>query len=471
MILTKKTKVVCTIGPATETEEKLTELLKAGMNVMRLNFSHGDFEEHGARVTNFRAAMKKTGMSGAILQDLSGPKIRIGDFYKERVTLVPGSTFTLYTEEKVVGDETKAWINYPTLADELQVGSAVLLDDGKKRFEVTAIKKGKVVCKVIVGGETKGRRGVNLPGAYLKVSSITDKDRKDLQFGIKHKVDFIALSFVRRAEDIHELRAMLKKAKSTARIIAKIETQEAIDNLEMIIVATDGVMVARGDLAIEVPAEKVPLIQKKIIKICNALGKPVITATQMLESMIKSPIPTRAEVSDVANAILDGTDAIMLSEESTLGDYPVEAVKMMSRIAGEIEHHAEPRALHMIPNTHMAGDSISGAAVHVADEVQSQLIVALTMNGKTARMVSRFKPRQNIIAVTPNDVAYAQAVLSYGVTPLKVGSFKTLPDALKEVRSALVKNKMAAKNDTVVITGGVPFGAGHGTNMLLVETI
>jgi pyruvate kinase len=471
MPFAKKTKIVCTIGPATETEEKLTALLNAGMNVMRLNFSHGDFEEHGRRVKNFRAAMKKTGIPGAILQDLSGPKIRIGDFYQERVQLKPGSTFTLYTGEKIVGDETKAWINYPNLTQELKPGNMVLVDDGKKRLEVTAVKKDRIVCKVIIGGDTKGRRGVNLPGAYLKISSITEKDRNDLKFGIQHNVDYIALSFVRRPEDILELRKLLEKAKSQARIIAKIETEEAIDNIEAIVAVTDGVMVARGDLAIEIPAEKVPLIQKRIIKMCNALGKPVITATQMLESMIKSPVPTRAEVSDVANAILDGTDAIMLSEETTLGEYPVEAVQVMTRIANEVEHQKTPRALHEVPNTHLFGDSISGAAVHVANEVGAKLIVGLTATGKTSRMISRFKPQQHIIAATPDDKAFALSVLSYGVRPLKVRSFKTVVESVEQIKKALVKEKLAQKGDIIVIAAGVPFGKSVDTNMVMAETV
>jgi pyruvate kinase len=340
-MIDKKTKIVATIGPATQDEARLTELLQSGMNIIRLNFSHGDFAEHQAKVDNFKVAMKKTGIKGLILQDLSGPKFRIGDFYKERVTLVPGETIVL-TPEKIVGDEKRVSLNYPTLAEELKAGNIVMVDDGKKKFEVTAIHGNEVECKILVGGETKGRRSVNLPGANLKISSLTDKDKVDIEFGLKNNVDIIAFSFVRRASDVQELRDILNKAGSKAKICAKIETTEAIDPavFDSILELSDMIMIGRGDLAVEAGYENVPPAQKMIIKRCNEVGKFVITATQMLESMIKNPVPTRAEVSDVANAIIDGTDAIMLSEETTLGEYPVEAVQMMTQIAKRIENDA-----------------------------------------------------------------------------------------------------------------------------------
>ncbi len=332
MNLGKKTKIVCTIGPATESVEKLTALVNAGMNVMRLNFSHGDFAEHQNRVDNIKTVREKTGKTVAVMQDLAGPKIRIGEFENGSITLKPGQTFTL-TTEAMMGNEKKVFVNYPLLPKEVKVGGFILVHDGKLKLQITAIKGKEVTTKVIIGGTIKGKRGVNLPGAYLSISSITEKDRKDVEFGIKNKMDYIALSFVRRPSDITELRTILNVAKSKAGIVAKIETPEALDNIDEIISLCDAIMVARGDLGIEIPAEEVPFAQKMIIKKCNAVGKFVITATQMMESMIKSPVPTRAEVSDVANAILDGTDAIMLSEETTLGDYPVEAVEMMTRIA------------------------------------------------------------------------------------------------------------------------------------------
>jgi pyruvate kinase len=332
----KKTKIVATIGPATESAERLASLLTSGMNIMRLNFSHGDFAEHQNRIENLKKATAQTKIKAFVLQDLSGPKIRLGEFSTERVDLKAGDMITI-TTEKIVGDATRVSINYPLFPKEVKKGDLVMVDDGKKKFQVVEIKGEDVVCKILVGGNTKGRRGVNLPNSDLSVSSITEKDRTDLEFGVKNKVDFMALSFVRKPEDIIELREILKKKKCKAKIVAKIETPQAIANIDKIIKLSDGIMVARGDLAIEVPFEKVPLYQKMIIKKCNKLGKFVITATQMMESMIKSPVPTRAEVSDVANAILDGTDAIMLSEETTLGEYPVEAVSAMTRIAEEIE--------------------------------------------------------------------------------------------------------------------------------------
>ena len=334
----KKTKIVCTIGPATESEDILEKLLNAGMDVMRLNFSHGDFEEHGNRINNLRKVIKKTGKIVGILQDLAGPKIRIGNFINEKIVLKEGNTFTL-TIDDIEGDEERVHINYKHLPEEVKEGHIIYLHDGKKKLQVIEVNGNDVVCKILVGGEIKGKRGVNLPDSDISISCITEKDKKDLEFGIEQDVDFIALSFVRKPEDIDELRTILNNANSKAKIIAKIETPQAVKNIDEIIERADGIMVARGDLAIEIPAEKVPFVQKEIIRKCNNAGKPVITATQMLESMIHSHVPTRAEVSDVANAILDGTDAIMLSEETTLGGDPVEAVAVMARVAKEIEEN------------------------------------------------------------------------------------------------------------------------------------
>jgi len=473
MHIGKKTKVVATIGPVTESTEMLEKLVVAGMNVMRLNFSHGDHAEHGRRVENLREVTAKSGQSIGILQDLAGPKIRIGEFYKERVILKEGDTFVLTTKE-VVGDEHKVHVNYPNLPKELVKGNAVLLDDGKKRLEVTGIKDDEVHCVVVVGGETKGRRGVNLPGANLSISSITEKDRRDLVFGIEHEVDYIALSFVRRPEDIDELRAILTAAKSEANIIAKIETQEAVDNIDEIIARTDAVMVARGDLAIEIPAEKVPLVQKSIIEKCNKVGKPVITATQMLESMIKSPVPTRAEVSDIANAILDGTDAIMLSEETTLGSFPVEAVKVMTRVALEIEKDYPERFAWIRSDAASMGvaDSITGSVVNTAHDVGAKLVFALTESGFTARMLSRFKPEPFVIAITPKEKTARQLALSWGVYPVLIDRVKTLEGTFKTIRTFCLKNKLADKGDKVVIAAGAPFNdTSIPTNMLLVEEL
>lgn len=335
----KKTKIVATIGPVTESEEMLGKLLRAGLSIIRLNMSHGDHAEHEAKIVNARKASKTTGLAVEILQDLSGPKIRTGEFYQERVVLEKGKEF-IFTAEPCIGDETKAYITYPGLYAEVVSGTRIMVDDGKKEMLVKEVRGTDIVTEIIHGGETKGRRGVNIVGADLKISSITDKDRADLELGAAHKVDWMALSFVRKAEDIHELRRILEeKGVPEIRIVAKIETPQAIENIDAIIEAADAIMVARGDLAIEIGYEFVPAAQKMMIEKANKAGKFAITATQMLESMIQNPVPTRAEVSDIANAVFDGTDAVMLSEETTLGKYPLEAVSMMARVAAEAEKH------------------------------------------------------------------------------------------------------------------------------------
>ncbi len=471
MNIEKKTKIVCTIGPATQSVERLSELLKAGMNVVRLNFSHGDFAEHQAKVNNARDAAKKTGIPVALLQDLSGPKIRLGEFSTERVDLVAGEFITI-TTEKIVGDQKRVSINYPNFAKEMKVGNMVLVDDGKKRFEVVDIKGEEVRCKIIVGGNTKGRRGVNLPGADLSISSLTPKDKEDLKFGIKNKVDFVAFSFVRNPADVKELRALLKAAKLDAGIISKIETPEAVEHIDEIIALSDGIMVARGDLAIEVPAETVPMIQKMIIKKCNMAGKPVITATQMLESMIKSPVPTRAEVSDIANAILDGTDAIMLSEETTLGEYPIEAVATMARVSKEIEaNYPNDSLCESIHEEHTVTDAVTAAVVATAGEVSAKLIVAVTGSGSTARMISRHKPWQPIIALTTNEKVFNRLQLSFGCYPILVPKYEHIDEIMKMVREVGKKYKLVAKGDRAVIAAGVPFGEPGRTNTMHVEVI
>ncbi|MBI5134470.1 MAG: pyruvate kinase [Candidatus Taylorbacteria bacterium] len=472
MITAKKTKIVCTIGPATESEERLTELLKAGMNVMRLNFSHGDFTEHGNRVKNLKKAVEKTGIPAATLQDLGGPKIRIGTFKTESVMLVEGKKFTL-TTEKVEGDETRVSVNYPNFAKEVKKGHIVFLHDGRKKLEVLDVKGNDVVCKILVGGEIKGKRGVNLPDSDLSISSLTEKDRSDLEFGIKNKVDFIALSFVRRPSDIEELRAILQARKSKARIIAKIETPQALSCIDQIIALADGIMVARGDLAIEIPAEKVPAAQKMLIRKCNEAGKPVITATQMLESMIKAPVPTRAEVSDVANAIVDGTDAVMLSEETTLGDFPVQAVEVMSKVALQVEGSlVKKQLLDVVPGTILtSGESVTLSAVKNADRVGAKYLVSFTESGRSARSISRHKPTQPIYVFTPNEVTFRQSILSWGTQPVLVHRTTDFNEVAKMVREYFLKSKLAKKGDKVVMASALPFGKATETNMLLVETL
>ncbi|MEN9913098.1 MAG: hypothetical protein RLY66_506 [Candidatus Parcubacteria bacterium] len=472
MNLGKKTKIVCTIGPVTESTEKLTELVNVGMNVMRLNFSHGDFAEHQNRVDNIREVMKKTGKTVAILQDLCGPKIRIGTFKDDKaITLKEGAKFTL-TTDAFDGTEEKVSVNYPLLAKEVKVGGAILIQDGRKRLEVVEIKGNDIICKVIIGGELKGRKGVNVPGANLSISALTEKDKKDVEFGIKNKVDFVALSFVRRAADIIELRDILDKAGSKAHIIAKIETPEALDVIDEIVAAADGLMVARGDLAIEIPAEEVPIAQKLMISKCNAVGKPVITATQMLESMIKSPVPTRAEVSDIANAIIDGTDAVMLSEETTLGDFPIEAVKIMTKVAMRVEQEVYTRdTIAEYEESHGVTDVVSQSAVRAAHAVGAKLIVALTRSGTSARMIARYRPAERILALSDKAENINKLMLSFGCYPMVSKTFKTVDEIMEIVRNATLDTNLVQKGDKVVIVGGMPFGTAKDTNMILVETV
>lgn len=461
----KKTKIVATIGPKTESEEMLTRMIQAGMNVMRLNMSHGDHEEHRVRIINGRKASEALNVPIAILLDLAGPKIRTGIYETERITLTEGSSLILTTEE-VIGTPEKIYVNYQKLPSEVQIGSIIMLDDGKKKLEVMSIAGKEVTCKVIVGGELKPRRGVNIPGAYLSIDTITKKDREDLAFGIEAGIDMVALSFVRRPSDIAELRDILKElGKPELPIISKIETQEAIDDLDAIIGATDGVMVARGDLAIEIPTETVPLWQKRMIKKANELGKPVITATQLLESMIHSPVPTRAEVSDVANAVFDGTDAVMLSEESTLGAYPIEAVKMLTRVAEVSEESLEKH-----PSSDTIPNVVTRSVAKSAEALGAKVIVALTESGMSARMTARFRPACPIVALTPNESTRKALALTRGVYPYCVQKLKSLEETLEFIPTFLKENKFADTGDTVIVTAGLQFGVSGTTNLLVVIT-
>lgn len=470
----KKTKIVATIGPASESEEVLEKLVAAGLDVARLNFSHGSHEEHIHRLRRVRAVSLRAGRPVAVLQDLGGPKIRLGEFSTPTITLRVGEQFTLSTK-MCVGDEKHSYISYPHITKEVKAGDPIMLDDGKKRLIVESVRGSDVVCRVAMGGEMKGRRGVNIPTGCQSIDCLTQKDRADVLFGIKNKVDFFALSFVRKASDVVELRTILKKAGSTAGIIAKIETPQAVLDIDAIIAAADGIMVARGDLAVEVPAEQVPLIQKSIIKKCNQAGKPVITATQMLESMTRGSVPTRAEVSDVANAILDGTDAVMLSEETAMGVNPVEAVAVMARVAAHVESDFLHRTLVTSRRTNgtttLVTDAVSSSIVLAAESLGARVIVALTLSGKTARMLARHRPAQSIVALSPSEKTCAQLALSSGVRPIHIKKIKHFDEVLSLVRKEFTKRKLGARGDIVVIASGFPFGKAIDTNMLLVERL
>ncbi|GAB1807136.1 pyruvate kinase [Priestia megaterium] len=472
----RKTKIVCTIGPASESVEKLVELINSGLNVCRLNFSHGDFEEHGARFVNIREAAKQTGKTVGILLDTKGPEIRTNTMENGAIELEEGSEIIVSMTE-VVGTTEKFSITYPGLIDDVHVGSKILLDDGLIGLEVLDINKtdGEIKTKVLNPGTLKNKKGVNVPNVSVNLPGITEKDASDIVFGIEQGIDFIAASFVRRASDVLEIRELLEKHNAAhIQIISKIENQEGVDNIKEILEVSDGLMVARGDLGVEIPAEEVPLVQKDLIKQCNALGKPVITATQMLDSMQRNPRPTRAEASDVANAIFDGTDAIMLSGETAAGSYPVEAVQTMHSIASRAEQALnyseilQQRSKQVGPSI---TDAIGQSVVHTALNLNASAIVAPTESGYTAKIVSKYRPQSPIVAVAANDSVARRLSLVWGVTPVVGERVNTIDDMLDHAVNDAVKTGVVAHGDLVVITAGVPVGESGATNLMKVQVV
>ncbi len=472
----RKTKIVCTIGPASESVEKLVELINSGLNVCRLNFSHGDFEEHGARIVNIREAAKQTGKTVGILLDTKGPEIRTNTMENGAIELEEGAEIIVSMTE-VVGTTEKFSITYPGLIDDVHVGSKILLDDGLIGLEVLDINKtdGEIKAKVLNPGTLKNKKGVNVPNVSVNLPGITEKDANDIVFGIEQGIDFIAASFVRRASDVLEIRELLEKHNAAhIQIISKIENQEGVDNIKEILEVSDGLMVARGDLGVEIPAEEVPLVQKDLIKQCNALGKPVITATQMLDSMQRNPRPTRAEASDVANAIFDGTDAIMLSGETAAGSYPVEAVQTMHSIASRAEQALnyseilQQRSKQVGPSI---TDAIGQSVVHTALNLNASAIVAPTESGYTAKIVSKYRPQSPIVAVAANDSVARRLSLVWGVTPVVGERVSTIDDMLDHAVNDAVKTGVVAHGDLVVITAGVPVGESGATNLMKVQVV
>lgn len=469
----RKTKIVCTIGPASEEVETLRQLIAKGMNVARLNFSHGSHEEHGRRIQNIRQAAKEEGKTIAILLDTKGPEIRTGDLKVPSVELVAGRKITL-TSEPVLGDEKRISVSYSGLPQDVHPGSTILIDDGLIGLTVDKIEGTEIHCTIENGGTLKSRKGVNIPGVKINLPGITEKDAADIVFGIEQGVDFIAASFVRKPQDVLEIRRILEEHGADIQIISKIENQEGIDNLDAILEVSDGLMVARGDLGVEIPAEEVPLVQKEMIRKCNRLGKPVITATQMLDSMQRNPRPTRAEASDVANAILDGTDAIMLSGETAAGKYPVEAVHTMARIAIRAETALGYQEL-LRQRVREAGtsitDSISQAVVHTSHNLDCSAIITATETGFTARMVSKYRPKAPIIAVTPNEDVLRKLMLVWGVHPVLGDHAATTDEMFQTAISSSLKNKYVSQGDLVIITAGVPVGKSGTTNLMKVHVI
>ncbi len=470
----KKTKIVCTIGPASESVETLVQLIDAGMNVTRLNFSHGDFEEHGARIRNIREAVERTGKNVAILLDTKGPEIRTHTMQDGAIELEQGREIIISMEE-VIGTTEKFSITYPGLMEDVTPGSRILLDDGLIGLEVLEVGHNEIRTKIMNSGTLKNKKGVNVPGVKVNLPGITEKDANDIRFGIEQGVDFIAASFVRRASDVLEIRELLEAhGAADIQIIPKIENQEGVDNINEILEVSDGLMVARGDLGVEIPAEEVPLVQKDLIKKCNLAGKPVITATQMLDSMQRNPRPTRAEASDVANAIFDGTDAIMLSGETAAGTYPVEAVQTMHNIASRAEQalaYGEILSKHSKQAALTVTDSIGQSVAYTAISLDVSAIVTPTESGHTARMISKYRPKAPIVAVTSCEAVSRKLALVWGVYP-RIGRQATSTDEMLDVAvEESLNTGIVSHGDLIVITAGVPVGEKGTTNLMKIHVV
>ncbi|CAM3920527.1 pyruvate kinase [Lederbergia lenta] len=472
----KKTKIVCTIGPASENPEILHQLIESGMNVARLNFSHGDHEEHRSRIVNIRETAKKIGKNVGILLDTKGPEIRTHEMEGGSLNLEAGTELIVSMKE-VLGTVEKISVSYPGLINDIHTGSTILLDDGLIALEVidTLRDKNEIVTKVLNTGTLKNKKGVNVPGVSVNLPGMTEKDAKDILFGIEQGVDFIAASFVRRASDVLEIRELLEKNDgSHINIIPKIENQEGVDNIDEILEVSDGVMVARGDLGVEIPTEAVPLVQKQLIQKCNEAGKPVITATQMLDSMQRNPRPTRAEASDVANAIFDGSDAVMLSGETAAGDYPVEAVQTMHNIALTAEqalNHKDILSGLSKNSDHNMTDAICQSVAHTAINLEVSAIVTPTESGHTARMVSKYRPKAPIVAVTANEHVVRRLSLVWGVYPQLGQTVESTDEMLEEAVTEGLNTGLVKHGDLVIITGGVPVGEKGTTNLMKIHVV
>jgi pyruvate kinase len=468
-----RAKIVCTLGPASSTPERIGELIEAGMSVARLNFSHGSHEDHARTLQIVRNEADRRGKAIAALLDLQGPKIRVGRFATGSVELRPGAEFSISIDPSVVGDDKRVSTTYPGLLRDVKIGDQILLDDGYLSLAVTAVGEHEVKTVVVTGGTLKNNKGINLPGVDVSAPALSDKDKIDIGFALRHNLDYVALSFVRRPEDVLEAKRLLTVEGVSIPVISKIEKPQALDRLAEIIEVSDGVMVARGDLGVELGPEKVPLWQKRIIEETNRRGKIVITATQMLESMITQPRPTRAEASDVANAVLDTTDALMLSGETASGAHPIEAVRTMARIIDEIEKSAYYRQNTPQVDLQMAvsANAIAHAAVIAARAMKLKTIVTVSESGGAARLVSEYRPEANIIALTTNEVSYRRLALFWGVTPILIGPSASTEELIDRVEATLLERNLALPGDNVLITMAVPVGAGTSTNMLKVHQI
>jgi pyruvate kinase len=473
-----RVRIVCTLGPASQSVNVLVELCRAGMDVARLNFSHGEHEDHRRTILNVREASRITGREIAVLQDLQGPKIRVGSFGSASVELVPGAAFTITTAE-VEGTAARVSTTYENLPADVHEGDAILLDDGKLRLRVRRVAPPEVECEVEVGGTLSAHKGINLPGVAVSAPSFTEKDLEDLAFGMEIGVDVIALSFVRSAADIRALRAAMAARVGSGAvlpIVAKIEKPQAVANIEGIVAEADGIMVARGDMGVEMPPEEVPVLQKRIIGTCNAAGKPVIVATQMLESMIGSPVPTRAEASDVANAVVDGCDAVMLSGETSVGKYPLEAVRIMNRIILRVEAEdlrLRRRALD-VPAQPVDSrlDALARAACMLAEQMSAAAIVVVTHTGQSARMIARYRPKPHIVGLTDSPAIRRRLNLVWGVNGMSVDALGHDSDReIEMIQQRMLDAGFVARGEYVVVLAGQPFFRRGSTNFIKVEKI
>ncbi|BBA51175.1 pyruvate kinase PykF [Fusobacterium varium] len=450
----KKTKIICTIGPSSETKETLKELLKSGMNMMRLNFSHGNYEEHKEKIDNFRAAQAETGIRAALMLDIKGPKIRTTKLKDgKNVNIVSGQEFIITTDKSIIGDEKMVAVTYEDIIQDVKIGEKLLIDDGLLQFSIKEIVGNKIICIALNNGELGENKGVNLPKAKVSLPAISEKDRNDLIFGCQQGVDYVAASFIRKADDVKDVRKVLDENNGkNILIISKIETQEGIDNFDEILKVSDGIMVARGDLGVEIPIEDVPIAQKMMIEKCNAAGKVVITATQMLDSMIKNPRPTRAEVNDVANAILDGTDCIMLSGESANGKYPVEAVRVMTRISEKIDPLVSKKNYFAEDMT--ITTAVTKGTAEISESLDTKVIVVATQSGRAARDMRRYFPKAEIVAITNNEKTANQLLIVRGITPFIDGQPENLDSFFQLAEKVSVDLKLAKKDDIIIANCG-----------------
>ena len=471
----KKTKIVCTLGPSSRDEETMEAMLMVGMNVARLNFSHGTHEDHKKTIESFRRVRDKLDLPAAVLLDTKGPEIRLKDFENGSEIIEDGQVFTL-TSEDIQGTKERVATTYAALPSQVEKGTKILIDDGRIRLEVSETTDTDVICNVVSGGKVSNRKGVNIPNKSLDLEYISEADRNDILFGIKMDVDYVAASFVRKGDDVRQLRTLLNEnGGDKIKIISKIENMEGIENFREILDLSDGIMVARGDMGVEVDFEKLPGLQKKFIKECCKAGKPVITATQMLESMTTSLAPTRAEITDVANAVFDGTSAVMLSGESAAGQYPVETVATMAKIVRQAEEDAEAvnqyKFLEVESDEKDVSNAMGHAACTTARDIKASAIIAVTTSGYTAEMMAKYKPNTPIIAATPREKTYHQQALTRGVYPVHTRLSDSIDKLMTEAEDGAKRMKFVSEGDLVVISAGMPLNVSGTTNLIRVKTV